>query len=152
MKNRHASGLQQFCILSLCIQGTLFNSFSTFASNRFIPVHTGNTELGYSTQSTLSVYPCAYKEHIKCQFCHFQKPGLSLCIQGTRKLMISLSLLIWFIPVHTGNTLLCMRRLDRQAVYPCAYREHQIQNNPDYLVCGLSLCIQGTLGQVNLPR
>ena len=50
--------------LSLCIQGTHCWDLAHCFFDRFIPVHTGNTNIERYCQSIDAVYPCAYREHI----------------------------------------------------------------------------------------
>ena len=50
-----------------------------------------------------------------------------------------------FIPVYTGNTRAAEDVQDREAVYPCVYREHTKGQQKLDCLRGLSLCIQGTL-------
>ena len=49
--------------LSLCIQGTSRTSKRYVGWLRFIPVHTGNMPPPEFISRTISVYPCAYREH-----------------------------------------------------------------------------------------
>ena len=91
---------------------------------RFIPVHTGNTTTRPQFNSEKSVYPCAYREHIRRIKHIVLKVGLSLCIQGTPDRHAHHSEIARFIPVHTGNTFVEIEYLE--------------------VVSGLSLCIQGT--------
>ena len=70
--------------LSLCIQGTHLNQCFYRMLLRFIPVHTGNTNTFKCFFCNYPVYPCAYREHKRCDVL-----GI-----GDRR----------FIPVHTGNT------------------------------------------------
>ena len=72
-------------------------------------------------------------------------PGLSLCIQGTLRLVQHIYSATRFIPVYTGNTALDIRAIVTTSVYPCVYREHSIHMPDMGCICGLSLCIQGTL-------
>ena len=71
--------------------------------------------------------------------------GLSLCIQGTRQQGAELGSVLRFIPVYTGNSLGNVASHVDVPVYPCVYRELCSSLNREYLRCGLSLCIQGTL-------
>ena len=71
--------------------------------------------------------------------------GLSLCIQGTCHIESRDSRNTRFIPVYTGNIKTPSRRLITFAVYPCVYREHEIERVLRDVGLGLSLCIQGTL-------
>ena len=70
--------------------------------------------------------------------------GLSLCIQGTPKLVQYSVLHNRFIPVYTGNTNFTFISSVFGAVYPCVYREHDFINRLTSGHFGLSLCIQGT--------
>ena len=73
--------------LSLCIQGTLRSHSGNQLLNRFIPVHTGNTNRRPQEDVRKPVYPCAYREHKNIYVRSIQKYGLSLCIQGTPNYM-----------------------------------------------------------------
>ena len=110
--------------LSLCIQGT--SNMALYCSNahRFIPVYTGNIISAIVSLSTVSVYPCVYREHRECDFLFLCEFGLSLCIQGTLPNCYSIRHFSRFIPVYTGN-------IDYIAT------DWEEMN-------GLSLCIQGT--------
>ena len=110
--------------LSLCIQGTLALTFPFIGWVRFIPVHTGNT----------------VSEVINLVL----ESGLSLCIQGTQGIITKAELRKRFIPVHTGNTVMPPVFKFFNSVYPCAYREHEVNNRGRKNANGLSLCIQGT--------
>ena len=46
--------------------------------------------------------------------------------------------------MHTGNTAWDFLNEVLDAVYPCAYREHNNSSQRDFMGDGLSLCIQGT--------
>ena len=89
--------------LSLCIQGTLFNHLPRPPNLRFIPVHTGNIPFFLCTNEDLTVYPCAYREHINIKSHVTIADGLSLCIQGTSLVRHKVRVDRRFIPVHTGN-------------------------------------------------
>ena len=90
--------------LSLCIQGTLPPRRNCQSVIRFIPVHTGNTVFASSFICLVTVYPCAYREHFCNRYRSVAAPGLSLCIQGTRSVVVLPNRNRRFIPVHTGNT------------------------------------------------
>ena len=115
---------------------------------RFIPVYTGNTLIGVPVPPKNPVYPCVYREHYFEQMYRAGVDGLSLCIQGTRNPHYNNRRKYRFIPVYTGNTLLCLDMGGRIPVYPCVYREHAVANSGSRCPDGLSLCIQGT--QVDL--
>ena len=132
------------CGLSLCIQGTHRNTKLIADEVRFIPVHTGNTSAENLHLDPVSVYPCAYREHVNKHAAEVTNAGLSLCIQGTRASSYEILTRKWFIPVHTGNTQHNDRRRNSSAVYPCAYREHSHIISKCGRFFGLSLCIQGT--------
>ena len=70
--------------------------------------------------------------------------GLSLCVQGTPNTKINLFIIVRFIPVCTGNTAGFLDELINFPVYPCAYRELSASRTLSRIICGLSLCIQGT--------
>ena len=89
----------------------------------FIPVCTGNTKESADWASDLTVYPCAYREHLLPHLPSGKRLGLSLCIQGTRSVLHSLKLNERFIPVYTGNSSCIDRFSIISPVYPCAYRE-----------------------------
>ena len=72
--------------LSLCIQGTRLADAYFYNDDRFIPVYTGNTTAFCTSFSTVSVYPCVYREHENNHTHAVSVPGLSLCIQGTLQL------------------------------------------------------------------
>ena len=109
--------------LSLCIQGTLRDSFILNCRFRFIPVYTGNSDFVIASMLVLTVYPCVYRELGVNLSIVFFPLGLSLCIQGTRD--IPPNIVIWprFIPVYTGNSLVKIMALNCKSVYPCVYRE-----------------------------
>ena len=69
--------------LSLCIQGTRFDSAVDFVPNRFIPVYTGNSSSKNRRELLCSVYPCVYRELPVGDNFPTRYIGLSLCIQGT---------------------------------------------------------------------
>ena len=50
--------------LSLCIQGTSDFASPASPAPRFIPVYTGNMRSLISRNSSISVYPCVYREHL----------------------------------------------------------------------------------------
>ena len=131
--------------LSLCIQGTPLALLNLRAPDRFIPVYTGNTTHKWSVWMLNAVYPCVYREHKAAEEIKIISSGLSLCIQGTHKLLHDWAFRNRFIPVYTGNTRDVQHNGGRFAVYPCVYREHISNNYIDVLIFGLSLCIQGTL-------
>ena len=85
-----------------------------------------------------------YREHCSSPYSIPHDSDLSLCIQGTRLLVVRDIRYHRFIPVHTGNTICWLNLQLTIAVYPCAYREHSngaVKKTGD---TGLSLCIQGT--------
>ncbi len=91
---------------SPCIRGTQ-NQFKCFhGNNRFIPVHTGNTEFSLTYSRSITVHPRAYGEHRYRCFKEFPLFGSSPCIRGTHLLIILDLRNTRFIPVHTGNTLI----------------------------------------------
>ena len=97
---------------------------------RFIPVYTGNTsEPGIDPMS---------------------KAGLSLCVQGTSCLIKMQVLATRFIPVCTGNISAKSFILIQNTVYPCVHREHDPSSIKLIVICGLSLCTQGTYKRVIL--
>ena len=85
-----------------------------------------------------------YREHIFIFGFRKIHDGLSLCVQGTRALDTGANLLWRFIPVCTGNTLISRSSSGMTTVYPCVYREHIERSQKTQLICGLSLCVQGT--------
>ena len=87
-------------------------------------MHTGNTNIRRFFVFIFTVYPCAYREHLRSHSHSLGGYGLSLCIQGTLLIFVSRNFIIRFIPVHTGNTVSEVINL--------------------VLESGLSLCIQGT--------
>ena len=56
---------------------------------RFIPVHTGNIVRVEPILIDSAVYPCVYREHILLITQDVIKNGLSLCIQGTLHVTLS---------------------------------------------------------------
>ena len=141
--HRHIS-MTVVCGLSLCIQGTSIVYSSNSVKARFIPVYTGNiTEIIYQNQ-LVTVYPCVYREHNVCFAVGFFDSGLSLCIQGTWGTNISELGKLRFIPVYTGNITNYRASTGAHTVYPCVYREHLYLRLSPNVICGLSLCIQGT--------
>ena len=92
----------------------------------------------------MTVYPCAYREHQYLSAVINTSAGLSLCIQGTSLLPMSIITNCRFIPVHTGNIWIIYFDSFDITVYPCAYREHFLGLGKWTLGDGLSLCIQGT--------
>ena len=107
-------------------------------------MHTGNIFRLLQNRVFLSVYPCAYREHIRSTRLLAHEFGLSLCIQGTLPLLPDGVQPKRFIPVHTGNILTITDNSAVAAVYPCAYREHNVGCSSSLSNFGLSLCIQGT--------
>ena len=92
-----------------------------------------------------AVYPCVYRELKTVTRQRTYSPGLSLCIQGTQ-VIISLRVMgCRFIPVYTGNSKRDASMKKVVTVYPCVYRELNRSFNINFIFCGLSLCIQGTL-------
>ena len=73
--------------LSLCIQGTYPLHEGQYESPRFIPVHTGNIIKNDGFWPDLTVYPCAYREHDRALKKASLGGGLSLCIQGTLRIL-----------------------------------------------------------------
>ena len=130
--------------LSLCIQGTYYETGSYRRWDRFIPVHTGNMSWYVVEPIIGTVYPCAYREHSIKYNLNSPLAGLSLCIQGTLNHHYLISLCRRFIPVHTGNITAEKAFILSKSVYPCAYREHEITIYFVVITGGLSLCIQGT--------
>ena len=114
--------------LSLCIQGTYKYSLLYIHIFRFIPVHTGNMSTCLICISGLSVYPCAYREHVRAMRADDKLGGLSLCIQGTLTSIVFQFTPLRFIPVHTGNMKSNSKFILYLTVYPCAYREHTNYN------------------------
>ena len=112
-------------------------------------MHTGNTNIRRFFVFIFTVYPCAYREHLRSHSHSLGGYGLSLCIQGTLTPSNKLPYRWRFIPVHTGNTNQYHQQQYQCPVYPCAYREHYLTVNLDKPFFGLSLCIQGTLQSVN---
>ena len=92
--------------LSLCVQGTHFIKSEVYSVLRFIPVCTGNTINNHIEISIISVYPCVYREHFPDEAPEKIDGGLSLCVQGTRQVIIFYLCCHRFIPVCTGNTLI----------------------------------------------
>ncbi len=95
---------------------------------RFIPVHTGNTQLRNTQQHELSVHPRAYGEHCCRVRDKRHDIGSSPCIRGTRKTGVKPTSDLRFIPVHTGNTWFVRYGYDSQPVHPRAYGEHSNHN------------------------
>ena len=117
---------------------------------RFIPVYTGNIALGTYIFIATTVYPCVYREHcVKNRFRELFN-GLSLCIQGTYIITIFINSKERFIPVYTGNIPCSLTNGRQQPVYPCVYREHNLNCQPCHDAIGLSLCIQGTYQKLYL--
>ena len=131
--------------LSLCIQGTQIIADWTLDCLRFIPVYTGNSEKHRVSISRMAVYPCVYRELMRCFHRKWCSCGLSLCIQGTLLLKTHSGLNTRFIPVYTGNSSGIGCEFGLIAVYPCVYRELATTIDLENLTNGLSLCIQGTL-------
>ena len=109
--------------LSLCIQGTQTSCKRWSYYWRFIPVYTGNSLLLSFNSGLFWVYPCVYRELSSGKAPIAFGNGLSLCIQGTHRLIYNLSQRDRFIPVYTGNSLMTRCKLLIQTVYPCVYRE-----------------------------
>ena len=74
--------------LSLCIQGTSVQPEKQIVLLRFIPVYTGNMRITKRWIRWVTVYPCVYREHLRCFMFLNNFFGLSLCIQGTYLIMI----------------------------------------------------------------
>ena len=91
--------------LSLCVQGTLVEHYQIDLVCRFIPVCTGNTSNFLFLCSSMTVYPCVYREHRFNMNDAEAKDGLSLCVQGTLSIALKCDAQWRFIPVCTGNTL-----------------------------------------------
>ena len=130
--------------LSLCVQGTCIAATTLKNLHRFIPVCTGNILTANEVAAVFSVYPCVYREHncprnTKCDNC-----GLSLCVQGTLYVLLSITKPQRFIPVCTGNMLIVIVNSFLFSVYPCVYREHVFLCAQFERILGLSLCVQGT--------
>ena len=71
---------------------------------RYIPVPTGNSSTRLASLITSSVYPCTYRElYLPVEQFRLQV-GISLYLQGTRRLASSLSSIARYIPVPTGNS------------------------------------------------
>ena len=107
-------------------------------------MYTGNTHIVPLCPLPITVYPCVYREHAHSLTVNVGIGGLSLCIQGTPASCLQFAEKWRFIPVYTGNTMLCRRSVKTPPVYPCVYREHYVRNNRFDFARGLSLCIQGT--------
>ena len=131
--------------LSLCVQGTQQHIDAARKQGRFIPVYIGNTTQRVPRWVVWAVYPCVYREHCFTKIIQFPIRGLSLCIQGTLELDIDSLAKVRFIPVYTGNTYILFCSFNRDSVYPCVYREHDLFFSLSKTAPGLSLCIQGTL-------
>ena len=109
--------------LSLCIQGTRYSLKNHKKYYRFIPVYTGNSVKVGLVILFSPVYPCVYRElYLQARLPHIV-PGLSLCIQGTLRIIAELMRLFRFIPVYTGNSSDKKALATSEAVYPCVYRE-----------------------------
>ena len=107
-------------------------------------MYTGNTYAGGSYKNRYTVYPCVYREHSYKFFILFPNGGLSRCVQGTLEHTCIILVSTRFIPVHTGNTYPIVIVAFGDTVYPCAYREHELNLLRLVMQRGLSLCIQGT--------
>ena len=128
-------------------------------------MYTGNIYFAPLRNSSRTVYPCVYREHITVYKIVGRRGGLSLCIQGTwlnksrQLILITVYPCVYrehdwkyhlflfsirFIPVHTGNIKWFWLTTRAPSVYPCAYREHVIFPARVIAPRGLSLCIQGT--------
>ena len=107
-------------------------------------MYTGNSLDCVKIEQNFTVYPCAYRELQIMLPCMLVIIGLSLCIQGTLVLIVIITSNFRFIPVHTGNSLHVTGADTVLPVYPCAYRELQIDTQLILRYIGLSLCIQGT--------
>ena len=110
--------------LSLCIQGTRAIQLYPSLKMRFIPMYIGNTKMTFLVLQKKTVYPYVYREHPSCSPPLSSKTGLSLCIQGTLILTEAKIIVMRFIPMYIGNTMVISN----------------VQSRLD----GLSLCIQGT--------
>ena len=71
--------------------------------------------------------------------------GISLYLQGTRVINWTISELVRYIPVPTGNSFGIRERTVNHAVYPCTYRELPDIIEPADSYVGISLYLQGTL-------
>ena len=109
-------------------------------------MYTGNTHPFTLATDWVTVYPCVYREHIWTITTIISNSGLSLCIQGTQCGCGFSDINQRFIPVYTGNTIAPSADTDPATVYPCVYREHERMQVLAAVMAGLSLCIQGTLG------
>ena len=152
--------------LSLCVQGTLNVYFFNFNVPRFIPVCTGNTTPELYLFGVAPVYPCVYREHETRCFDCYKLIGLSLCVQGTRKLLLTNNgdgtvypcvyrehMYLTLTAVWRSGLSLCVQgtrcsrflAISQCTVYPCVYREHLAPPFIIFSCSGLSLCVQGTL-------
>ena len=87
-------------------------------------MYTGNIVDGDKQGTSLTVYPCVYREHNGRRFFVILRFGLSLCIQGTLIRFRYSDNDSRFIPVYTGNIYLYNIFIFNTTVYPCVYREH----------------------------
>ena len=129
---------------SPCIRGTRAIDTNMMYLLRFIPVHTGNTNLSNPIEIQASVHPRAYGEHTRRNPTRRLSVGSSPCIRGTLLLSWLLITNVRFIPVHTGNTDYRNWRKPRHPVHPRAYGEHLLVGMILLLYHGSSPCIRGT--------
>ena len=110
-------------VISLYLQGTPLEQSFCVLVNRYIPVPTGNSIFLAILLSNFAVYPCTYRELVKCRLGRRDDNGISLYLQGTRLLPFYYLLNSRYIPVPTGNSLLLYQLNPLMTVYPCTYRE-----------------------------
>ena len=130
--------------ISLYLQGTHSSKNTVNWTSRYIPVPTGNSSSPSECKFAIAVYPCTYRE-----LCYFRYQcrrffGISLYLQGTRKIISK----NWFdrryIPVPTGNSPWPLTPLTAVTVYPCTYRELNSLVKFRCRQIGISLYLQGT--------
>ena len=116
----------------------------TYPASRYIPVPTGNSHLRKKPKVLKTVYPCTYRELNYVRQNVDEIIGISLYLQGTLALRLSLGSFQRYIPVPTGNS--GSKRINeiRFSVYPCTYRELCQRYLTLFLRRGISLYLQGT--------
>ena len=118
---------------------------------RFIPVCTGNTKALTSGKLFDPVHPRVYGEHYDCGNMTLFPDGSSPCVRGTHSVGSNYGNGHRFIPVCTGNTVVCAKKQITITVHPRVYGEHWPTTPLPRTRFGSSPCVRGTRPS-NLPR
>ena len=134
-----------WCGISLYLQGTHDAKVRFGINERYIPVPTGNSPNPCSSNRLAPVYPCTYRELNASTVCHRGFCGISLYLQGTLGPSHRGGLGYRYIPVPTGNSIHMYANEQLTTVYPCTYRELCVGQCKPFYPSGISLYLQGTL-------